>query len=117
MLIVSKVGFSKSRVILWDDEVVSLEILKSVIEIRDHQSVGFVIMWVPLKYRGKVPRHLLRPHIHMFFLSFVSTGRVERHKEQLSQEAAEQMLDLLFSVHAILATPYADIHLLLILEQ
>jgi len=48
--VVSEICFAVSGMVLWDHKVISLEILNGVVEIRDDNCIGLIVMWISLKH-------------------------------------------------------------------
>ena len=45
MSIIEEVSLTELRVELWKDEIVSLELFFQVVEVANHESVFFVVLW------------------------------------------------------------------------
>ena len=45
MSIIEKVSLSQLGMVLWQDKIVSLELFFQVVEVANHESVFFVVLW------------------------------------------------------------------------
>ena len=114
MSVIKEISLTEPRMVLWQNQIISLVLFLQIVEVTYHQRVRLVIVRVLMPDVAEVSRDFNWLHVEISIVRLCSL--ITCHEKQLREEFAKELLNHDFRSFSISIRPYPNIIFLLLFD-